>query len=168
MRHGLALFAISAVVVLAVTANPSPQLPSRTAVPLAETGVPIAELAKGKPFAGIGLLAPLPTWLPLPKKGRAISGGVYPPQPPFGAASVIVLAIDEPIDEFLGSYARILESAGFTLSRLPNPAIPTDMAEARYEATNATRSRYVFVTLRQSWFVQLTFWDAPVPRMWSH
>jgi hypothetical protein len=42
------------------------------------------------------------------------------------------------------------------------------MAEARYEATIATRSRYVFVTLRQSWFVQLTFWDAPVPRMWSH
>jgi hypothetical protein len=83
-------------------------------------------------------------------------------------AAVIMLALDEPPDEFVAAYAQRLEGAGFTLRKSTNPMLPTDRAYARYEATNSAQSRYVFVALRQTsadWFAQLTFWDAPVPRV---
>ena len=109
---------------------------------------------------------PLPAWVPLPETGRAIGAGAYPPQPPYGAAFSMMVALDEAPDDFIDRYRRRLAVAGFKLQTAPNPMIPTDVAKARFKATNEQGTRHVFLALRQTWtgwFMQITFWDGLVP-----
>jgi hypothetical protein len=129
-------------------------------------GIPIAVIAGGRVEPRIGLMAPLPRWMPLPDRGLVIGAGIYPPQPPFGAAAVVMLKLDESQEAFAASYAKQLEHDGFSVRRLPTPFnLIVDRPDGQFEANERKSGRAIYVTLRATHFAQLTFWDSPAPRM---
>jgi len=169
MRWIKALFvivvAVAAIAVLIVfTGTVAPFVPRGL-----PKGIPVAELADGKPHPEILLIAPLPEWIPLPDSGRAITAGVYAPQPPYGAAAVVMVAIDEAPEDYAAAYGRKLEGAGFSVRRLPiGFNLIIDRPEAQFEADEREGGHIVYITMRgagDAHFAQLTFWNPPVPRL---
>jgi hypothetical protein len=138
-----------------------------TRLPAPPKGVPVSSIANGKTQASIGLVSPLPEWIPLPDSGTVTGAGVYRPQPPYGAAAVVMLKMDRPAAAFVAAYARRLAAAGFPMRRIPNPPnLVIDAPWATYEAVDRKSGNAVFVTIRSLWephFAQLTFWNPPVP-----
>src|SRR5689334_25124589 len=103
-------------------------------VPPAPSGIPIEKIANGRTAPQVGLIAPLPKWIPLPEKGRVIGAGLYPPQPPWGAAAVVMLQIQEPAGSFLAGYRKRLDQVGFAMRRIPIPPnLIVDAADSAYE-----------------------------------
>lgn len=129
-------------------------------------GLPIAAIADGKTAPQIGLVAPLPAWLPLPEKGTVFGAGVYPPQPPYGSAATIALKFDGTGDAFIAAYRARLEQNGFALRSVPvGFNLIVDRPDAVYEADERSGGREVFVVLRGGHYAQITSWNPPVPRM---
>ena len=121
MRAWFALIAAAVLVVLVTT--------SGTIGTVMAKGIPIKELGDGKPHPEILLIEPLPGWIRLPDSGSAISAGVYPPQPPYGAAAVIMVMTDDFSADFAADYGRRLERAGFFGAAHSDP-IPSDHRQA--------------------------------------
>jgi len=132
-------------------------------------GIPVAELDPASPHPEIGLIAPLPSWIPLPDSGNVISAGVYPPQPPYGAAAVVMVSTDLSSKDFAAGYGRRLDGAGFAMRQIPNPPnLVIDAPELSFEADERKGGRVVYVTMRNGFGVrvaQLTFWDVPAPHL---
>jgi hypothetical protein len=129
-------------------------------------GIPIAMIAGGRLEPQIGLVAPLPRWMPLPDRGLVVGAGTYPPQPPFGAAATVMLKLDESQKEFTTSYLKQLERAGFSVRHLPPPFnLIVDRPDDQFEADERKGARAIYITLRATHFAQLTFWDSPAPRL---
>jgi hypothetical protein len=130
------------------------------------SGIPIAMIAGGRLQPQIGLVSPLPRWMALPDRGLVVGAGTYPPQPPFGASATVMLKLDESQQEFTASYLRQLERAGFAVRHLPTPFnLLVDRPGDLFEADERKGARAIYVTLRATHFVQLTFWDSPAPRL---
>jgi hypothetical protein len=138
-----------------------------TPLPAPIKGVPIASIANGETLPHIGLVTPLPDWIPLPESGTVIGAGVYPRRPPYGAAAVVMLKLDMSADAFVAAYGRRLAATGFPLRRIPSPPnLVIDAPYATYEAKDRKNGNTVFVTIRSFWsphYAQLTFWNPPVP-----
>ena len=120
--------------------------------------------------------APMPAWAILPPGGKVVASGVYPPQPPYGAAAVITYAIDATAEEFIAAYGAQLASAGYAVRRVTPLDLPFNAPEAQFEADERADipgggpggGHVIYVTLRHvqtARFAQLTFWDPPAPRM---
>lgn len=156
------VFAIVAGIVVALLVLWRVAVPA--AVPPMVRGIPIEKIANGRSAPQIGLIAPLPTWIPLPKRGRAIGAGLYPPQPPWGAAAVVMLRIEEPADVFVSAYRRRLDEAGFAMHQIPIPPnLFVDAADSAFEADERRGGHVVYVTMRRAHYAQLTFWSPPAP-----
>lgn len=116
-----------------------------------------------------GQHATLPEWIVLPETGRIITSGVYPPQPPYGAAASATLMIDETTEAFAAAYEARLTQADFVVRRLParfNAAF--DEPDLQFEADERRGGHVVYVAFRHTFaarFVQLTFWDPPAPKL---
>src|SRR5260221_10722893 len=91
------VLAAAAVFVLQRTTVPLPALPK---------GVPVAAIANGKTEPRIGLVSPLPEWIPLPDSGTVVGVRVYRPQPPYGAAVVVMLKLDASAAAFVAAYGK--------------------------------------------------------------
>ena len=123
--------------------------------------------------AATGPSAPLPAWVILPPgERRIVASGVYPPQPPYGAAATITYAIEETAEQFAAAYAAQLAAAGYAVRRIPPQFnIAFDEPDLQFEALEhdgAMGGRVIYLSLRHSRttrFAQLTFWDPPAPRM---
>jgi hypothetical protein len=130
--------------------------------------VPIDAIAHGQPAPQIGLTGPFPDWAPLPPRGRVIGAALYPPQPPYGAAAVAMVVIDDSFDAFTAAYSRQLAARGFELRASPMPFnLGIDRPHAVYEADELHGGHVVYVTLRNGGdfrLAQLTFWSPPAPR----
>ena len=116
--------------------------------------------------------APMPAWAILPPGGKVVASGVYPPQPPYGSAAVIIYAIDATAEEFIAAYGAQLASAGYAVRRVTPLDLPFNAPEAQFEADERPHipggGHVIYVTLRHvqtARFAQLTFWDPPAPRM---
>jgi hypothetical protein len=135
------------------------------AQPPARATIPINRIADGKVAPQVGLVTPLPTWIPLPLKGRVIGAGTYPPQPPWGAAAVVMLQLEQPANDFLAAYRQRLDRAGFSMKRIPIPPnLIIDAADSAYEGDERNGGHAVFITMRKTHYAQLTFWSPPIPR----
>jgi hypothetical protein len=160
MRWGLILVTLTAIAAIAwshIAILPFPPMPK---------GVPIDRIANGRILPQVGLTGPLPEWIPLPEKGLVLGAGLYPPQPPYGAAASMMLKLSESQSTFVGSYRRRLEQAGFSWRHLPTPFnLIVDRPDDQFEADGKNGTHVVFIVLRAKEYAQLTFWDAPVPRM---
>jgi len=132
-------------------------------------GVPIAAIKDGKLAPSIGLVRPLPGWLPLPDEGRVIGAGTYPPQPPYGVAAVVMLKLSDSDEAFVAAYKKRLGEKGFAMRRIPiQPNLIIDAPTAQYEADERQGGRTIYITMRGTYaarFAQLTFWDVPAPRL---
>lgn len=127
-------------------------------------GIPIAALA-GRAAPQIGLIAPVPDWMPLPDNGRATGAALFPPQPPFGPGAVVMVKLDGSEAAFVASYRDRLARRGFQVRHLPPPfSLIIDAPDDQFEA-DARNGRSIFITLRGRRFAQLTFWDVPAPHM---
>ena len=119
--------------------------------------------------ADAGVSAPMPAWAILPPGGRVVTSGVYPPQPPYGAAATITYAIAETAEQFAAAYTAQLAAAGYAVRRIPPQFnIAFDEPDLQFEADERSGGHVVYVSLRHSGttrFAQLTFWDPPAPRM---
>ena len=119
-----------------------------------------AEAARGAlPYLG----APLPDWLPLPGTGRVTTAGAYPPQPPYGAAVTIMLAIGEAPEDFAAAYSAQLTAAGYRVRRVRSPFDFTFAADGALDAYDAASGRYVVCVLRHNGtnrFAQITLLGA--------
>jgi len=155
-------FAVGLLVAVMLTRGSVPKLPS-------SRGVPLALIADGKPHPGVGLVAPLPKWIPLPENGYVTGAALYPPQPPFGPACVVMLRYDEAQGEFIVNYRHRLENAGFATSRIPVLFhLIIDKPDAAYEADEKNGAHVAYITLRHGFNIrvaQLTFYAPPAPRM---
>jgi len=131
--------------------------------------VPISEIAAGKAEPQIGLGQPFPDWAPLPERGEVTGAEVVRPQPPYGAAAVLMVRIDESFPAFVAAYRARLAERGFRLEQIRNPPnLIIDAPVATYEADEQDGGHAVFVTLRgaaAARYAQLTIWTAPVPRI---
>ena len=135
-----------------------------TTMPTKVNTVSIDKIANGKIAPQIGMITPLPTWIPLPLKGRVIGAGTYPPQPPWGAAAVVMLQLEQPADAFLAAYRQVLDRDGFAMRRIPIPPnLIIDAADSAFEADERNGGHVVYVTMRKTHFAQLTFWAPPAP-----
>ena len=132
-------------------------------------GIPIAKLTDGMPHPEVGLIVPLPGRIPLPDSGRVIGAGTYPPQPPWGAAAVVMVVIDGAAADFVAAYGRRLDTAGFSMRRIANPPnLIIDAPGSSYEADEREGGHVAYVTMRSTRDVrvaQLTFWDVPAPHL---
>jgi hypothetical protein len=132
-------------------------------------GIPVSLLADGKPQPRIGLTTPLPNWIPLPEKGYVTGAALYPPQPPFGPAAVVMLRYEEGQGEFIVHYRARLERAGFVVRRIPVLFhLIIDRPDAAYEADEKNGGHVAYITLRHGFDIrmaQLTFYAPPAPRM---
>jgi hypothetical protein len=136
------------------------------AVPPKVNTVAIERIANGKIAPQVGLLSPLPAWIPLPLKGRVIGAETLPPQPPWGASAVVMLQLEQPADDFVAAYRQRLDRAGFPTRRIPIPAnLIIDAADSAFEGDERNGGHAVFITMRKTHYAQLTFWSPPVPRM---
>ncbi|HEY1638409.1 MAG TPA: hypothetical protein VGF62_07795, partial [Rhizomicrobium sp.] len=98
-------------------------------------------------------------------KGRVIGAGTYPPQPPWGAAAVVMLQLEQPADDFLAAYRQRLDRAGFSMKRIPIPPnLVIDAADSAFEGDERNGGHALFITMRKTHYAQLTFWSPPVPR----
>ena len=124
-------------------------------------------------IAVAGLNAPMPAWAILPPGGQVVTSGVYPPQPPYGAAATITYAIPETAEQFAAAYAAQLAAAGYAVRRIPPQFnIAFDEPDLQFEADERSGGplggHVIYVSLRHTRttrFVQLTFWDPPAPRL---
>jgi hypothetical protein len=138
----------------------------RVAPKLAISGISVTTLTDREPRPEVGLVGPLPAWIPLPESGSVISAGLYPPQPPFGAAATVTLEIDNSAEAFLTAYQSRLDQAGFSMRRLPTPFnLIIDRPDALFEADERQGGHVIYITMRATRFAQLTFWEPPAPRM---
>lgn len=138
-------------------------------------GIPVEALAaaRDRPQPRIDLTAPLPAWIPLPDRGRIITAGLYPPQPPYGAAATLTLVIDETAEAFAAAYGTRLGQAGFALRIVaPRFNVAFDEPDLQFEAVEIagapSAGRVIYVSLRHTRagrFAQLTCWEPPVPRL---
>ena len=132
-------------------------------------GVPMSQIAGGRPAPQIGLAAPFPDWAPLPEQGDVIGAELVAPQPPYGAAAVMMVHIDESFPAFVAAYRARLAARGFGLEQTPIPPnLGVDAAVAAYEADERQGGHIVYVTLRgtpPARYAQLTFWAPPAPRI---
>ena len=130
--------------------------------------IPVAEIA-GEPQPRIGLFKPLPSWIPLPEDGYVTGAALYPPQPPYGPAAVVMLRYEETQGAFVVNYRHRLERAGFALRRVPFVFhLIVDRPDAVYEADETNGGHVAYITLRHGWqgrFAQLTFYAPPAPHM---
>ena len=130
-------------------------------------GVPVGEIAKGRPAPQIGLAGAFPAWAPLPDDGTAIGAETVPPQPPYGDAAVLMLKIDSDYPTFQAAYARRLAERGFTLNPVPiQPNLGVDRPAAQFEAPEKNGAHVIYVTYRggaSTRYVQLTYWTTPAP-----
>ena len=136
-------------------------------LPPPSEGVPVGEIAKGQPLPQIGLTGPFPAWAPLPDGGTATGAEITPPQPPYGAAAVLMLKIDSDYPTFQAAYARRLAEHGFTLNPIPiQPNLGVDRPVAQFEAPEKNGAHVIYVTYRggaSTRYVQLTYWTTPAP-----
>jgi hypothetical protein len=161
MRLLFAIAALAAIPLLALWRVGTP-----AAMPTLPRGIPIEKITNGRVAPRVGLVAPLPKWIPLPEKGRVIGAGLYPPQPPWGAPAVVMLQIEEPAQSFLAAYRKRLNQAGFAMRRTPIPPnLIIDAADSAFEADERNGGHVVYVTMRRTWYAQLTFWSPPAPRL---
>jgi hypothetical protein len=163
VKYSLVVALAMALFVAAVlTRGSMPSMPS-------PHGIPVSILANGKPHPGVGLVAPLPNWIPLPENGYVTGAALYPPQPPFGPACVVMVRYDEPQGEFIVNYRHRLENAGFATRRIPILFhLIIDKPDAAYEADENNGGHVAYITLRSGFgkrFAQLTFYAPPAPRM---
>ncbi len=98
-----------------------------------------------------------------------IGAALYPPQPPYGAAAVAMVAIDDSFEDFAAAYGQLLKARGFDMRSSPMPPnLGIDRPYAVYEADEVNGGHVVYVTLRGGGGVlrvaQLTFWSPPAPR----
>ena len=133
-------------------------------------GVPVSDIASGKVLPQIGLIAPFPSWAPLPPQGTVIGAEVVRPQPPYGAAAELMLRLDtESYDGFIVAYRAVLDRRGFSMRAAPEPSnVGIDRPVATYEADETQGGHVVYVTLRgaaRQRYAQLTFWSPPAPHM---
>jgi hypothetical protein len=151
--HGAALL-------LASCSQPAPRPALRS--------VPIEAIAHGRPAPQIGLTGPFPEWAPLPPRGRVIGAELFAPQPPYGAAAVAMVVIDDSFEDFAAAYRVQLAARGFEMRASPMPFnLGVDRPHAVYEADEIKGGHVVYVTLRSGGDVrvaQLTFWSPPAPR----
>jgi hypothetical protein len=162
MRYAVvALFVVLFAAAVIVARGAMPPMPPAYAVP-------VATIANGKPEPRVGLLSPLPKWIPLPESGYVTGAGLYPPQPPFGPAAVVMLRYDETAAEFIVHYRHRLERAGFVVHRIPVLFhLIIDKPDAAYEADEKSGGHVAYITLRSGFdkrFAQLTFYAPPAPR----
>jgi len=133
-------------------------------------GVPIAAIASGQPAPRIGLIGPFPAWAPLPGRGLVVGAELSGPRPPYGAAAMIMLVIDDSFDAFAAAYGRRLTQAGFVMRRIPiGASLVIDRPVAQFEADEREGGHVVYVTFRgdaQMRYVQLTFWAPPAARIY--
>ena len=156
---------LALIIVIALVATSALLLGRNVDVPQMPKGVPVAALAARKPLPQIGLVAPLPQWMPLPDRGIVLGAGLYPPQPPFGPAASMMIRLEESQGEFAAAYEKRLIDAGFAMRRIPSPPnLIIDAPDACYEADERMGGRTIYITLRAKHYVQLTFWDVPAPR----
>jgi hypothetical protein len=78
--------------------------------------------------------APMPAWAILPPGGKVVASGVYPPQPPYGAAATITYAIDETAEEFLAACGAQLAAADYAVRRVTPVDLPFNAPDAQFEA----------------------------------
>jgi hypothetical protein len=154
---------------------PEPTVPRRIAV-LAAIAL-LAALAwwtMPAPPPAAGLNAPMPAWAILPAGDRrVVAAGVYPPQPPYGAAATITYILEETAEQFAAAYGARLTAAGYAVRRIPPRFnIAFDEPDLQFEAAEQTSvpggGRVIYVSLRHSRttrFAQLTFWEPPAPRL---
>ena len=117
--------------------------------------------------------APMPAWAVLPPNGRVVTSGVYPPQPPYGAAATITYAIDETAEQFAAAYEAQLTAAGYAVRLIPPRFnVAFDEPDLQFEADERNGGpmggHVIYLALRHTRttrFAQLTFWDPPAPRM---
>jgi hypothetical protein len=157
LPFAIAALAVVAMLVLWRAAMPAPMPPM-------PRGIPVEKIANGRIAPQVGLVAPLPNWIPLPERGRVVGASLYPPQLPWGAAAVVMLQIEQPADLFVAAYRKRLDQAGFAMHRTPIPAnVIIDAADSAYEADERKGGHAVFVTMRKTYYAQLTFWSPPIP-----
>lgn len=130
--------------------------------------IPVAQIV-GKPLPHIGLMAPLPNWIPLPERGYVSGAELFPPHPPYGAAAVVMLRYDETQAQFLVTYRHRLASAGFAMRPILFPYhLIVDKPDAAYEADEKNGGRVGYIVLRHGFnkrSAQITFYESPAPRM---
>jgi hypothetical protein len=119
------------------------------------------------PFAAA---APMPAWVILPPGEReVVASGVYPPQPPYGAAATITYAIAETAEEFAAAYGAQLTAAGYAVRPIPPRFnIAFDEPDLQFEADERSGGHVIYLALRHTRttrFAQLTFWAPPAPRL---
>jgi hypothetical protein len=97
-----------------------------------------------------------------------MTSGTYPPQPPYGIAAVATYEIDGSADGFVASYCAQLDAAGYAVRPVSVPNLIIDAPDLQLEADQRDGARTIYITLRSGFgrrFAQLTFWDAPAPRL---
>jgi hypothetical protein len=121
------------------------------------------------PIVPLAAAAPMPAWVILPPGGQVVASGVYPPQPPYGSAATITYAIAETAEEFAAAYGAQLAAAGYTVRPIPPRFnIAFDEPDLQFEAEEQSGGHVIYLALRHTRtarFAQLTFWDAPAPRL---
>jgi hypothetical protein len=135
----------------------------------ASTEMPVERLRDAAARGPVSYLtAPLPDWVPLPGAGRVVTASAAPPQPPYGSSVTLILAIDETAEAFAAAYAARLAAAGYAVRRVPAPFDFSFTGELALDAYDAKTGRYVVCVLRRAGSArtaQITFWDAPAPRL---
>lgn len=111
MRRWLSIGLTSICAATLVACSPALDLPPEP------KGVPVADLVRAQPQ--IGLAAPFPDWGPLPGEGLAVGAELVRPQPPYGAAAVVMLKIKSSYDAFTAAYRRRLADRGYALRSVP-------------------------------------------------
>jgi hypothetical protein len=128
----------------------------------------------------------MPAWAVLPPGARkVVASGVYPPQPPYGAAATITYLIDETAEQFAAAYRAQLAAAGYTIRPIPPQfSVAFDEPDLQLEADEQGGSagpaplagriggvwsgHVIYLALRHTYagrFAQLTFWAPPAPRL---
>ena len=138
-------------------------------------GISVETLAasRDQPQPKLRLVRLLPAWIPLPDSGYVVTAGVYPPQPPYGAAATLTLKTDLTAEAFAAAYRSRLERAGFAVRTVPpgfnvtfdNPDL---ILEAIETASTPLGAHTIYVALRRTRagrFAQITAWDPPAPRL---
>ena len=130
--------------------------------------IPVAQIS-GKALPHIGLVAPLPKWIPLPEKGYVSGVELFAPRPPWGPAAVVMLRYDETQAEFVVNYRHRLERAGFVMRRIPfGFHLIVDRPDDFYEADEKNGGHVAYITLRHGFgkrVAQLTYYAPPAPRL---
>lgn len=138
-------------------------------------GMPVETLAatRDRPQPKLRLAQPLPAWIPLPETGFVVTAGLYPPQPPYGAAATVTLKTDLAAEAFVAAYRARLEQAGFTVRAIsPGFNVAFDNPDVTLEAIETAAApvaaRVIYVALRRTragQFAQITAWNPPAPRL---